>query len=148
MDIYLHRQYKQSDYSVGLLFFGKSMPVFTLEDEKRDVKLKHETRIPAGRYEIKLRTSGGMNEKYKKVYKFHRGMLWLQNVPNFEFIYIHVGNNDDHTSGCILVGCSHLIGENKILFSALAYQRLYEFIISCFDKGEKVFINVVDELIF
>ena len=65
----------------------------------------HETCIPEGEYEIKLRTVGGFNERYTKKYPtMHRGMLWLQDVPGFEYILIHQGNTDEHTSGCLIVG--------------------------------------------
>ena len=33
-------------------------------------------------------------------------MLHITNVPNFEYILIHCGNTDEHTSGCLLVGDS------------------------------------------
>ena len=51
------------DSTLGLLFDvsggDREFLCFTLEDEKRDIKVKGETRIPAGKYEIKLRKAGG-----------------------------------------------------------------------------------------
>ncbi len=76
---------------------------FGLEDQYQEVKVQDETRIPAGEYQIKLRNEGGMTKKYAK-YPNHAGMLHVQDVPGFTYIYIHVGNTDDNTSGCLLVG--------------------------------------------
>lgn len=49
----------QQDSTNGLLFQvidGKrDFLCYTLEDERREEKVKHETRIPAGTYKIKLR---------------------------------------------------------------------------------------------
>src|SRR4051812_40685321 len=78
---------------------------FGLEDEFRPTKVSKETRIPAGEYKIKLRTSGPHHEKYKKKFPdFHRGMLELRDVPNFNDILIHIGNTEKDTDGCLLVG--------------------------------------------
>ena len=88
------------DATNGLLFVNGVFEAFTLEDEIRDVKVKGETAIPLGEYEIKLRTVGGFHTKYTSKYgaAFHKGMLELQNVPNFQYILIHTGNTDSHTA--------------------------------------------------
>src|SRR5262245_15554894 len=50
-----------------------------LEDAWHMVKMPGITRIPAGLYEIRLRTEGGMHAKYaERFLEFHKGMLWLQ----------------------------------------------------------------------
>lgn len=78
---------------------------YTLEDEYQALKVKGETRIPAGVYEIKFRKKGGLHAKYNKKYPdIHRGMLHITDVPNFEHILIHTGNTDEHTAGCLIVG--------------------------------------------
>lgn len=77
---------------------------YTCEDEHREVKVHSKTRIPAGSYQIKYRQEGGFHARYDKRFGFHKGMLHLQNVPNFEWIYIHLGNTHKDTSGCILIG--------------------------------------------
>ena len=49
----------QNDSTLGLLFDvtdGRKFLCFTLEDEARDTKVMGETRIPAGIYDLKLRT--------------------------------------------------------------------------------------------
>ncbi len=122
-----------------------SFRCFTLEDEKRAIKVMGETRIPAGRYEIRLRTEGGMSAKYAAKYPWHKGMLWLQNVPGFEWVYIHVGNLDKHTAGCVLIGYSaDSTGNMSIGKSELAYETLYKEIAKHLQNGDKVFIEVVD----
>ena len=101
----------QEDSTSGLLFLegkkGLEFLCYTLEDERRVLKVKGETRIPAGTYQISLRKEGGHHEKYKKKYgKMHKGMLHVIDVPNFKWILIHTGNTDEHTAGCLLVGDS------------------------------------------
>lgn len=102
---------------------------FTLEDERRETKVVNETRIPAGEYDLALRTEGGMHPKYAARFPdMHRGMVWLKDVPGFEWIYLHVGLDDTHTSGCILVGDGaqqNATQRGRLERSAEAYQRVY-----------------------
>jgi Family of unknown function (DUF5675) len=105
---------------------------FGLEDTYRDKKIKHETRIPAGKYKIKLRKQGTHHEKYKIRFEdIHRGMLHLQNVPNFEYILIHCGNTHADTSGCLLVGMAANTesGNMSISSSTVAYRKLYPLVV-------------------
>lgn len=127
---------------------------FFLEDEQRDVKVAGETRIPAGTYEIKLRNVGGMTKRYASKWSnkgypaIHRGMLELQNVKNFDWVYIHVGNTDDHTEGCLLAGFNamHNVrnGGGVVGRSVDAYIELYKMCLAEFDNNEKVFITIED----
>jgi len=122
---------------------------FTLEDEHREKKVMHDTRIPAGRYRITLRTVGGFHAKTLAKYGagFHKGMLWVRDVPGFEYILIHTGNTDDHTSGCILVGDSsqqNLTKDGFIGASGDAYKRIYPAIAAALEAGQEVWISIVD----
>ena len=110
---------------------------FTLEDEYRTKKVMNETRIPDGVYRIKLRNEGGMAPRYNERFTTinHRGMLHLQDVPGFKYIYIHVGNNDDDTSGCILVGYAATIAAMRIMNSADAYRDLYTRVSQAAEEG-------------
>ena len=105
-------------------------------------KVMAKTRIPAGEYEIKLRTVGGFHAKYSKRFKnIHKGMLWLQDVPNFKWILIHCGNTDAHTAGCLLVGQTQQ--DNFIGKSTKAYLNIYPRIAEAVEL-EKVTINYID----
>jgi hypothetical protein len=129
--------------TVGALYINGTGRCFTLEDEKRDVKVKGETRIPEGRYKITLRKEGGFHERYaKKFGSLHKGMLWVRNVPNFEYILIHMGNTDKHTDGCILVGNS--LKKNFLGESEVAYKEIYPEIASALEKNEEVWITIMD----
>ena len=88
------------DATNGLLFIDGKFECFTLEDQYQAVKIAAETAIPEGTYKITLRTTGGFDMKYRKRFSFHKGMLWIRDVPGFEYILIHTGNTDEHTAGC------------------------------------------------
>ena len=112
---------------------------FGLEDEYREEKLVGETRIPAGRYNIAVRRHGGFHARYSARFsEFHRGMLEVMNVPRFTDILIHVGNTDQDTSGCLLVGMSATarLGDLSIHSSREAYRLLYQRVIVSAELGE------------
>ena len=75
-------------------------------------------------------------------------MLWVRDVPNFEYILIHCGNTDEHTAGCLLVGVSQENNQIKtdgfIGKSSQAYERVYPPIAEAIEKGEEVLITYVD----
>ena len=143
--ITVQRFLKSDDFTIGKLFVNDVFECYVLEDEKRDVKVMHETRIPSGKYEIKLRTFGGHHEKYKK-FPFHKGMLWLQDVPKFKDILIHIGNDDDDTSGCLLVGKTADLLKGTIGQSTVAYASFCPKVEKELSAGNKVFIEIKDEL--
>ena len=154
MELTLHRFNKGTNSTIGLLFIGKGSAKyfhsFTLEDEHRNIKVMNETRIPAGRYQIKLRNKGGMTKRYAARYSdIHKGMLHLQNVEGFKYVYIHIGNDDDETSGCILTGYSSssdaIHGGGTIGRSEAAYLDLYKKAATCLSQGDEVHITITDE---
>jgi hypothetical protein len=140
------------DSTLGLLFNvsnGKrEFLCYTLEDEHREHKVKHETRIPSGTYNITLRNEGGFHNRYKRRFPaIHKGMLWVRDVPNFEWILIHCGNHDDDTSGCLLLGDTQTENNKNTGFvgsSSTAYARVYPIVAAALEAGEKVQISYID----
>jgi hypothetical protein len=142
MDINIQRFDHLTDSTIGHLYLESESECFTLEDERREVKVMGETRIPEGSYKIKLRTKGGFHNRYKKRFpQFHKGMLELQDVPNFKYILIHCGNTDKDTAGCILVG-QKVSKHDTLVKSKDAYISLYKKVIAAIEKGEEVVLNI------
>jgi len=146
MKLELLRISSQKDSTNGILFDitdGRDFLCYTLEDEARDSKIYQETRIPAGTYNITLRTEGGFHQRYSKKFPdIHQGMLWLIDVPGFEYILIHIGNTDEDTAGCILVADGQWENISRkdgfIPSSTTAYKRIYPKI--AFFSGSLLFL--------
>ena len=140
------------DSTNGILFDctrGREFLCYTLEDQYQTKKVMQETRIPAGKYEIKYRKEGGFHKRYSERYPdIHRGMLHVTNVTNFKWILIHVGNTDEHTAGCLLLGDTQETNQIKtngfIGKSSQAYIRVYDKIANALDMGEDVTITYYD----
>lgn len=145
MELRVIRYHTTDDYTLGMLLDEeRGFLCYTLEDEYREEKVSGETRIPAGTYKITLRTTGGTHPRYKRAYgDMHKGMLWVRDVPGFEYILIHTGNTDDDTSGCLLVGNTSQI-DGFVGASRLAYKRIYPPIAKALEDGEEVFITYED----
>jgi hypothetical protein len=153
LELELYRISSNKDSTLGCLYElqgnGKKRYLcFTLEDEYREVKVMAETRIPDGKYEIKLRDFGGYHEKYKKRFEdIHQGMLWLQDVPNFKYILMHCGNTAEDSAGCLLLGYApkRLKGGDFALYnSTQAYFDIYPPIEKVLSNGGVVTIKIID----
>jgi hypothetical protein len=132
---------------LGAVLIDSKFKCYSLEDRYRTEKVKNETRIPAGTYEVKLREFGGHYEDYKKKYAGHKGMLWLQDVPGFSDILIHIGNREKDTSGCILLNNevnNNVTNKGFGTNSTQAYLNFYFQVLKAFESGERVFVSVVD----
>lgn len=150
MELHVLRLTSDDDSTCGILRVNGRFECFTLEDEHRDDKLMHETRIPAGVYDVQFRTVGGFNHRYSKRYghEWHQGMLQIKNVPGFDYILFHVGNDDDDTSGCILVGAGCNVnhsGGGTVTSSRVGYERFYPKVRDALLNGESVTLVVQDD---
>ena len=147
MNLEVRRYAFGQDSTLSHIYVDGVRECFGLEDERRAVKVKGETCIPPGRYEIKLRTDGGMHARYAERFpEIHKGMLWLQDVDNFQWIYFHIGNRDDHTDGCILTGTVPVIlpdGEFEVARSKDAYLKLYANVIAALEDGA-VWVHITE----
>ena len=143
MKLLVDRFKSNNDVTLGKLLIDGIFECYTLEDEYRENKVFGETRIPSGKYEITLRKEGGFHDRYLKRFPvFHVGMLWVRNVPGFEYILIHCGNTDKDTNGCLLLG--EKIDGWTLLNSTSAYEKAYKQIAAALLNKEKVIIEYQD----
>ena len=142
MNFIIQRFSDNRDSTLGILLkefdLGKgkstSFQGYTLEDEARLDKIKGETRIPARKYTIDIQqVVTPLTLKYRAKYSWFKNHLEIKNVPGFVGVYIHIGNFDADTAGCILLGDNadnNVIGPGSISNSTAAFRRFYENIYS------------------
>jgi len=137
MDMTVVRFKSTKDATLSLVGIDGQFECFGLEDEKRVVKIAGETRIPAGTYRVGIRRVGGFHKRYSDRFgDYHRGMLHVMNVPGFEYILIHIGNTDDDTAGCLLIGTgAEVTGELRVNNSKRAYKSLYSKVMDAAEAG-------------
>ncbi|QJT70957.1 hypothetical protein GR7B_00159 [Vibrio phage vB_VcorM_GR7B] len=148
MDLLVQRKGETGNATIGDIFVDGHWEGTTLEDIHRDVKIKHQTRIPAGRYQVKQRkVLSNMTQKYRANSKLTNfdWHLELQNVPEYTNVYIHIGNTAKDTSGCILVATSSAHNQPSIGNSTPRYNDLYNKVRNALNNGEEVWIEVRDE---
>ena len=131
MHLTLYRFSESPDSTIGLLYEGKYFNCFTLEDQYQKVKVEGETRIPEGFYKIQQRrVLSGLTKKYRAKYPWFDYHFELQDVPNFKYVYIHVGNSHEHSDSCILIGdrlkSNKVDDVNNLGSSGPAFARLYK----------------------
>lgn len=138
-----------ADFTLGQLLVSGKIDGYVIEDEIRHVKVKGETAINYGIYDLDIRQSPkfsksflwsdsrGLLVKPSQKYKHYNDgqpddwrphdLIWLKNVPNFEYVLLHWGNTDDDTEGCLIVGSKTgiLKGQEAVLDSQKYYQHLY-----------------------
>ena len=130
MRLTLIRIVNRPTYCIGKLYIDGKWFCDTLEDvdrglddsmdEKtiRELKIKAQTAIPTGIYQVLLTYS----PKYKKI------MPLVNNVKGYSGIRIHSGNTAKDTEGCLLVGKNKEVGkvlESRATFNAL-FKRLQQ----------------------
>lgn len=151
MDLDLIRFSSGKNDTLGLLYIDRVFQCYTLEDEFRTEKVMGKTRIPEGKYELKLRKEGEFHQRYAQRFPaFHKGMLHLQNVPGFTYVLIHIGNDEDDTAGCLLVGNSsksNVTSKGFIGESTKAYRFIYPKIANELELGHEVFITIKDIIV-
>jgi hypothetical protein len=145
MKLILYRAWNNDNETLGILSLNNTEECFILEDQYQDEKVSGETRIPSGTYKISLRKEGRLNAKYaEKFPSFHQGMLHLENIPDFKYVYIHIGNDDDDTLGCLLTGRLAEIKGGKVTLvnSTDAYKELYNKVVN-YAKDNSLFIQII-----
>jgi len=149
MNIALHRYSHNDTDTLGTVFLDGAFFCYSLEDAPSQSKISGKTRIPSGTYEVKFRkVLSGKTKQYRKRYSWFEWHLELQNVPNFKYVYIHIGNDHGDTDGCILVGNTANNNSQEQGFigsSTPIFNKLYNKVYLALTEGERVYITILDE---
>jgi len=139
----------EKDWTLGKLYENNTLTGYTVEDEVRNIKLKGETAIPLGRYKLASRYSPKFSYQYywngetnklifykdfnllskdeKRAFVPH-SLIWILNIPNFQYVLIHWGNTDLDTEGCIIIGdkIGTIKGRSGVINSRRFYIDFYQ----------------------
>ncbi len=121
------------DCEISRVYVRDTYFYFAIEDAQRTTKIKGETCIPLGTYNLSTRFSPKFSPR------LNQQMIWVQDVPGFQFIVIHTGNTISDTEGCLILGERIGILNNKdaVLNSKPTYNRFYTSVIDDIIKGDQ-----------
>jgi len=159
MKLKLKRIAKKEKYTIGRLMMQDKQNgewvwlADTIEDRDRGldqsmseaniarIKVKHQTAIPTGTYEIDMNTVSGTFVK-KVLYKDFCGgkVPRLKYVKGFSGILIHSGTDQDSSSGCIIVGQNKVVG--KVINSWATFKRVYMLLKRASNNGERITLTI------
>lgn len=127
---------------------------WTLEDEDRGLtqempleqikakKVKGKTAIPKGTYKIQVRVSPKFKDRYWAK-KYGGRLPYLQGVPGYEGVCIHVGNTPEDTDGCLLVGMLQGSIRGRVFDSVAAFQDLMDwYIMPAYERKEEIWVTI------
>lgn len=153
MKLQLKRIYTCNRYTIGHLYVDGQYVCDTLEDCDRgldsnmplatilNIKIKDQTAIPIGTYNILMNVVSPKYSKRQYYMDVCKGKVpRLDNVPGYSGVLIHVGNDQDDTSGCILVGYNKVRG--KVLGSKQCFEKLYPILKKAYNNGEKITLTI------
>lgn len=141
MKLELKRIALKPNYTIGKLSINGTYYCDTIEDKVIDLnkngkfddglsKVMHQTAIPYGTFKVVVNYSP----------KFKRELPRLLDVPYFEGILIHNGNDQNSSSGCIIVGENKTVG--KVTNSTFYMNNLTARIKDAQNKGETITITI------
>lgn len=152
MELKLKRIAFRPSYCIGKLYVNGEYFCDTIEDKDRGLnetmteqeiksaKVYSETAIPTGTYKITLNVQSS-RFKNRVQYAFCKGYLpRLLNVKGFDGVLIHIGNDQNDSSGCILVGQNKVVG--KVINSTETFRKLYDILDATNKKGENISIKI------
>ena len=154
MNFTAQRIWHNDKLTYGTITGGKFLAL-TLEDEPRVVKLSGETRIPAGTYNLVIRKEDTpLTLTHRKAYNVGYPTPWFKyhieiaGIPNFKGVYIHAGNDETHTDGCLLLGYALdlTLPAKQLTKSTIAVKSFYDIVYPLLEKGVKVTLQIKDEV--
>jgi hypothetical protein len=119
------------DCEISRVFIDGEYFCFSIEDAERTTKIKGETCIPYGVYPLGTYKSPHFSKEY------NHDMIWVKDVPGFEFILIHWGNTISDTEGCLIIGDKIGVVNQKdaVLNSRATYLKFYARVINQIKAG-------------
>lgn len=110
---------------------------YILEDRVREegLKIYGRTAIPAGTYKIEISHSP----------RYNRLMPRLLDVPMFDGILMHWGNDDKDTDGCLLTGES-VYNNNYLYYSRRAWEVVFKMLWTEQELKKENLITIVDTI--
>lgn len=154
LELVLKRIAAKADYTIGRLYVKGKPFCDTLEDTDRGLdqttpldellqkKVFGKTAIPTGTYEVTMKVKSPKFSTIDYYRDFCDGyMPRLLNVPGFEGVLIHRGNNDDNTEGCLLVGDN--TSKGGLSNSKREWEKLMKkYLIPAKEKGTPISIRI------
>lgn len=153
MEVVVYRKYKKTSYCIGDMLIDGKWVANTMEDVDRGLddgmpdwmirnkKIPNVTAIPTGRYEVDMSTvSPRFSQKQFYMDVCQGKVPRLKNVKGFEGILIHTGNDETHSSGCLLVGLNKV--RSKLTDSKETFKKVYSLMKEAHDRGETIYITI------
>ena len=153
MKLEVERRWKKETYTIGRLYVDGVYFCNTLEDKCRGLKqtdsiyfikqrkVYGETAIPSGTYTVAMNVTSPKYAAIAWYWQLCQGkMPRLLNVPGFEGILVHPGNDPTQTLGCLLVGKNTKVGQ--LTESKATFKALYKEMKKAYDAGEEITITI------
>ena len=134
--------------TLGLMFIQKKFFAYTLEDTHRDEKVPGGTRIPEGHYKLGINENlSPLTQRYRNRFPWFSHHIEIKEIPNYDKVYVHIGNSHRDTEGCILIadGVNAASTEKMILQSQKAYERFYKMVLPKINQNEPLTVNILNE---
>lgn len=152
MRLKVKRIYKGEYYTIGKLYIDDQYFCDTIEDKDRQLddgmsepliksmKVYGQTAIPTGTYIIDMNTTSPKFKDRTWAKPYGGKLPRLIGVKGFEGILIHVGNTQQDSLGCILIGYNKIKG--KVINSTACFQKLMPILLKAHLAGEVITIKV------
>tara|TARA_X000000950_G_C13854978_1_gene636173 strand:+ start:968 stop:1411 length:444 start_codon:yes stop_codon:yes gene_type:complete len=143
----IRRKFHGLNSTGGMLSVDGIPRFFTVEDKERSgYKVPNNTCIARGQYQVKFREQvSGLTKRYRKKYDWFSYHLHIQDVPNFQWCYLHIGNTHDDVEGCVAVGKYLAVEKNdfRVVRSGDAFKELYMEAAQVLKSGGEIILNIV-----
>ena len=139
MELKVVRSIRNVASTLGTMYINDEFFAYTCEDTVRNLngdrskKIKGQTAIDAGRYEVVLSYSD----------HFQKYLPLLLKVPCFEGIRIHGGNTSEDSLGCILIGANSDL--KSCISNCASKVNSLVATLKTIEKKEKIWIEIVEE---